>query len=234
MLDNLNLFNQLPGCWGCKDINSKYIKVNKEYARLFDSDLPDDYIGLTDFDLPGERSHFAEEFQAQDKEVIRTGKQMRVLNIHLDKNKKGWRAHLFTKSPWRDVDNKIVGVIFSGMELKDTAILEVGHWICRATEMNTNTSDKSIFTTTVPQSNIKLNARESEVLFFLLYGKKPQYIASSLDLSVKTIDNYVGQLREKFNVGTKNQLIEMALDLGYSSHIPNSLIKRPISIILKD
>ncbi len=231
-LDNLNLFNQLPGCWGCKDRHSKYVRVNKEYAELFYSDLPEDYIGLTDFDLPGERSHFAEEFQAQDKEVMRTGKQMRVLNIHQDKDKTGWRAHLFTKSAWRDNNNNIIGVIFSGMELKDTAILEVGHWICRAAEVSYD--DESTFTTRVPQSNISLNARESEVLFFLLYAKTPKYIASALDLSVKTIDNYVCQLREKFNAGTKSQLIEIALDLGYSSHIPNSLIKRPMSIVLKD
>lgn len=229
MISNLNIFNQLPGCWGCKDTESRYIQVNKEYAQLFDDASPEDFCGLTDFDLPGARRHFAQDFQKQDQYVMRTGKKMRVLNIHRDKNKQEWRTHMFTKSPLKDESGEIIGVIFSGIELRNTAILKVGHLICKALEPH-KTSVCSVPLNTSPQ----LSVREHEVLFFLLYGKKQPYIAQALNLSVKTIEKYVSNLREQFQALTTDQMLEFAIALGYSSYFPNSLIKTPMSIVLEE
>ncbi len=121
---------------------------------------------------------------------------------------------------------------FSGIELKDTALLEAGHWICRAAGLNPK--EQASFNIDLHNSPIKLNTRESEVLFLLLYGKKPQYIAKVLNLSVKTIENYVLRLREKFNANTKGELLDLALDHGYGSHIPPSMLKQQLSVILKE
>lgn len=228
-ISSLNLFNQLPGCWGCKDTNSRYIQVNAEYAQLFDYNSPEDFCGRTDYDLPGARSHFAKDFQAQDQTVMRTGKQMRVLNIHLDKNKQEWRAHLFTKSPWRDEEGQIRGVIFSGMELRNTAILKVGHLICRALEPHkTPVCEVPDFEPPV------LTEREKEVMFFLLYGKKQLYIAQALNLSPKTIEKYVSEMRDKFHTKYTDKMLEYAIALGYNAKFPNSLITKPMSIVLED
>ncbi len=29
-----SLFDQMPGCWGCKDKNSVFMYANKEYAKI--------------------------------------------------------------------------------------------------------------------------------------------------------------------------------------------------------
>ena len=226
----LHLLDQLPGCWGCKDLHSRYVYVNQEYAQLIGFNNANECLNMTDDEQPGERRKFAKIFQEQDQYVISSKKRLRVLNIHPDL-KQGWRAHLFTKSPWLDDEGNVKGVIFSGFELQNTAILEVGHWICRAAELNIK---ETIISSEKVKNTIKLNTRESEVLFLLLYGKKPQDMANTLHLSVKTIDNYVFKLREKFNAKSKRALIDLALEQGYASHIPNSLMKQPISIILKE
>lgn len=227
----LHLFNQLPGCWGCKDKDSVFVYANAEYGEIIGVDHHLDCIGRTDFDMPSPTVECAEAFRDQDSQVILTGKRMRVLDIH-PYSDGSWRAHLFTKTPWRDENNDVVGTIFSGVELKDTAVLEVGHWICRAAGLDPK--EQASFNLDLNHRPLNLNTRESEVLFLLLYGKKPQYISKVLGVSVKTVENYVLRLREKFNANSKNELLDIALDLGYGSHIPESMLKRQLSVILKE
>ncbi|KLV09647.1 LuxR family transcriptional regulator [Photobacterium aquae] len=227
----LQIFNQLPGCWGCKDINSVFVYANAEYGQIIGVDHHQDCIGRTDFDMPSPTVECAESFREQDQQVILSGKRLRILDIH-PYSDGSWRAHLFTKTPWKNTEDEIVGTIFSGVELKDTAILEVGHWICRAAGI----SPKQQLSFDLEPNNppVNLNTRESEVLFLLLYGKKPQYIGKVLGVSVKTVESYVARLREKFNANSKNELIDLALDLGFGSHIPESMLKHQLSIILKE
>ncbi len=225
---SFDILNQLPGCWGCKDINSVFVYVNEEYSRISGFNNPLDCIGLTDFDIPHLNTKYAHLFQQQDLQVMQSEKRLRVLDIHPYADGY-WRAHLFTKTAWRDNNNNIIGIIFSGVELKHTSLLEIGHWICR--NNSTQHAEKNNFN---QQVNILLNTRESEVLFLLLYGKKPQYISKTLQLAVKTVENYVVRLREKFNANSKGELIELALDAGFGSHIPESMLKTQQSIILKE
>ncbi|PSW32833.1 helix-turn-helix transcriptional regulator [Photobacterium phosphoreum] len=225
---SFEILNQLPGCWGCKDINSVFVYVNEEYSRIIGFNNPLDCIGLTDFDIPHLNPKYAHLFQQQDLQVIQSEKQLRILDIHPYADGY-WRAHLFTKTAWRDNNNNVIGVIFSGVELKHTSLLEIGHWICRSN--TTQYHEKNTFN---QQINIFINTRESEVLFLLLYGKKPQYISKTLKLAVKTVENYVVRLREKFNANSKGELIELALDAGFGSHIPESMLKTQQSIILKE
>lgn len=227
---SFEILNQLPGCWGCKDINSVFVYVNEEYSKIIGFKNPLDCIGFTDFDIPHLSAKYAYIFQQQDLQVMTTEKRLRILDIHPYADG-SWRAHLFTKTAWRDNNNKIIGTIFSGLELKDTSLLEIGHWLCRTDAIKQQ--EKSLHFNHHPV-NILLNTRESEVLFLLLYGKKPQYISKTLQLAVKTVENYVVRLRDKFNANSKGELIELALDAGFGSHIPESMLKTQQSIILRE
>lgn len=228
-----HVFDQLPGCWGCKDINSTFVYVNPEYGRMVGFDNHLDCIGKTDYQVPITTKDYADKYVEQDQIVIETERTIRVLDIHPYHDGK-WRAHLFTKTPWRDQNNQIIGTIFSGIELTDTAVLEVGHWLCRAIGITQQQKNSSMLRINIKKEDIGLNTRESEVLFLLLHGKKPQYIANTLGVSVKTIENYVLRLREKFNANSKGELLDLALELGYGSNIPESMLKTQLSIVLKD
>ncbi|PLC56239.1 helix-turn-helix transcriptional regulator [Photobacterium carnosum] len=228
---SLDILNQLPGCWGCKDINSVFVYVYEEYSKIIGFNNPLDCIGFTDFDIPHLSDKYAYIFQQQDLQVMTTEKRLRILDIHPYADG-SWRVHLFTKTAWRDNNSKIIGTIFSGIELKDTSLLEIGHWLCRSSEIKYQQEKSNHFNN--QQLNIFLNTRESEVLFLLLYGKKPQYISKTLQLAVKTVENYVVRLRDKFNANSKGELIELALDAGFGSHIPESMLKTQQSIILRE
>lgn len=223
-----SLFEQLPGCWGCKDKNSTFVYANQAYGKLIGVEHHSQCVGRSDYDMPSPTTECAADFQRQDKRVMSELKTLRVLDIHPYPDGR-WRAHIFTKKPWLNSEGEVQGTIFYGQELENTAILEVGHWICRATGLS---QSRHVFGSNLTHAPSKLNQRESQVLFLLLYGKKPQFIANAMGISVKTVEGHVARLRTKFNANSKNELIELALDAGYGSRIPESLLKTQISVVL--
>lgn len=225
-----SLFHQLPGCWGCKDKDSVFRYANHHYAQLIGHRKAEDCIGLTDFQMPSPTTECAAEFQRQDKYVMETGRTLKILDIHPYPDGH-WHAHIFTKSPWRNAEGEVQGTIFYGQELTDTAVLEVGYWVCRATGLHQDTRSNFRFdeSVIVPKN---LTAREQETLFLLLYGRKPQYIAKIMGISIKTVEGHVARLRTKFAANSKNQLIDKALEAGFGSMIPESLLQTQLSVVL--
>ena len=225
-----SLFNQLPGYWGCKDLNSVFVYANDAYAKLIGFTQSNQCIGLSDSQMPSPTSRCAADFVRQDRYVIENKAQLKILDIHPYPDG-SWRAHIFTKTPWLDDNGQVQGTIFYGQELSNTAILEVSHWICRATGL---TSNETLAGDTPPTSTLssKLTSRESEALFLLLYGKKPSYIAKIMKISIKTLESYVVRLRHKFGAHSKAHLIDLALEQGYGSYIPETLLKTQISVAL--
>ncbi|MGR5132354.1 helix-turn-helix transcriptional regulator [Vibrio alfacsensis] len=225
-----SLLRQLPGCWGCKDKDSVFRYVNQEYAELIGHDSPEACIGKTDFEMASPTIECAQEFQDQDKHVIETGEALKILDIHPYPDGH-WRAHIFTKTPWFDEDGNIIGTIFYGRELTDTAVIEVGYWVCRAIGGAPNQQSIFRFSNLKPEPE-KLTCREQETLFLLLYGKKPQFISQVMGISTKTVEGHVARLRTKFEANSKNELIDKAMEAGYGSIVPKTLLKHQLSVVL--
>ncbi|WP_086050474.1 PAS domain-containing protein [Vibrio syngnathi] len=226
-----SLFEQLPGCWGCKDTGSVFVYANLAYNQLIGLKPNETCTGLTDFEMPSQTTECAQDFRAQDKHVMDTRSTLKILDIHPYPDGR-WHAHIFTKTPWLDGNGEVQGTIFYGQELTDTAILEVGHWVCQATCEKDNQVSITGSKPRVSKLQKRLTSRESEVLFLLLFGKKPQYIASTLNISIKTVEGHVARLKQKFDARSKSQLIGYALDSGLGSMIPETLLKKQISVVL--
>lgn len=71
--------------------------------------------------------------------------------------------------------------------------------------------------------NLTFTVRQSEVLFYILRGKTVKQIARILEISPRTVDEYLAQLRIKFSVQTKHQLIDKAITSGFFHMQPESL-----------
>lgn len=52
--EQISLFKQLPGYWGCKDLNSVFVYANDAYGRLIGVEDAKQCIGLTDFEMPSQ------------------------------------------------------------------------------------------------------------------------------------------------------------------------------------
>lgn len=230
-----SIFNQMPGAWGCKDENSVFMYANREYGTIIGLKNHEDVIGKTDFDMPCDTINFAEMFREQDKKVIQTLAPMKILDIHPFSGGQ-WKAYIFTKTPLLD-DNKVcVGTIFHGIDVTNVTTLEIGSILSRMTTEKTSNDliGQNSYMLNTKFNNIKLTERQSEVIFYILRGKTAKQISLFLNLSPRTVEEYLCQLKYKFNVGNKHELIDKAIAAGFLNTIPERLFRTQLSLELKD
>lgn len=228
------LFDQMPGAWGCKDKESTFIYANEEYGKIIGVRNHEDITGMTDYDMPCDTVKCAGMFREQDKTVISTGKRMRILDIHPFSGQV-WKAYIFTKTPLLNEEKRIVGTVFHGMDITDASMLEMGTVLTRlAVESVPNDllGGQTSYLIGNNFKNIKLTERQSECLFYLLRGKTAKQMAKILNISHRTIEEYLEQLKCKFNVVTKYDLINKAIECGYLNVIPETLFNRQLSLKL--
>lgn len=222
------LLNHIPGAWGYKDINSVFIYANDEYKKIVGLRNNENIKGMTDYDLPELTINGVRFFRQQDQQILQTGQPSKIVDIF---NKDGsWKAYFFIKYPLFNKDQTIEGIIFHGQDVTDILTIELGsvllqNFLCDHSGYSID-AHKYIHhkNTAAP----KLSNRQAEVLFYLLRGKTIKETAKSLNISLRTAEEYLQQLKEKFAVSSKYELIEKSLSLGYLSTIPSFLFKNPL------
>ena len=231
---NFDVFNQIPGAWSCKNKDFVIIYANQEYSKFVGASHPSEIIGKTDFDMPHDTVNCAGLFRAQDVKVMETRKSIRILDIHPYTSLK-LNAYIVTKSPLQDIEGEIIGTILHAENINSLNYFEIGTLLANlsTTIQNDRFYDQLNFSLNYTANSIKLTKRQSEVLFFLLRGKTVKQIAQILDISFRTIDQYLKELRLKFNVDTKYELIDKAILHGFLSTIPESLFNWHLSVELK-
>lgn len=89
-----------------KDMESRFIRVNKAHAIRFGLNDPSEIIGKTDFDFFS--IEHAQQAYNDEQEIIRTGKSLNIEERETNPNAPDtWVSTV--KMPLRDVNNKIVG-----------------------------------------------------------------------------------------------------------------------------
>lgn len=229
------LFDQMPGAWGCKNNNSEFIYANEEYARIIGVKNKEEIPGMTDFDMPCETVNCASLFREQDKSVMETGKRMKILDIHPFARHE-WKAYIFTKTPLLDDNKNIIGTIFHGLDVTETYLLDIGCLLSKFAIQGVKEDllGQNSFMLSHDFKELKLTVRESECLFYLLRGKTVKQIAIVLKISSRTVEEYCEKLRVKFRALNKNELIEKAIEKGYLNTIPATLFNKQLSITLRE
>lgn len=231
---NFKFFEQIPGAWGCKDKNSVIIYANHDYSKLAGLKHPKEMVGRTDFDMPYETVNCAKLFRAQDKKVMEAGKPIRILDIHPFPNLL-WKAYLVTKAPLQNNKGQIIGTIFHAENITNIHTIEIGSFLADLSTANNNHKlvIKEDYFMNDSSCPIKLTKRQSEVLFFLLRGKTLKQMAKILNISYRTIDEYLKELKCKFNANNKYELIDKAIHYGFLNTIPESLFNVQLSMEIK-
>ncbi len=229
------LFDQMPGAWGCKDKNSTFMYANAEYGRIIGLAHHEEAIGKTDFEMPCETVNCASLFREQDKQVMQKAHRMRILDIHPFAGNQ-WKAYLFTKTPLLDVDHQIVGTIFHGADITNASIIDLGSILAKVSveDVNNILLGQSSYILGNKFGEIKLSERLCDVLFYLLRGKTVKQIAILLGISHRTVDEYLEQLKARFDAQNRYELIDKAISLGYLNSIPERLFNKQLSLILRD
>ncbi|MDP4238205.1 MAG: PAS domain S-box protein [Bacteroidota bacterium] len=109
------LIDNIPDTIYAKDLAGRKTLANKAEVQLLGADSEDDVLGKDDFEFyPTE---FAENFRADDQEVIQTGiPDINTEGFIIDvKGKKHWLHS--SKLPLRNKDNQIIGVMGIGRDI---------------------------------------------------------------------------------------------------------------------
>lgn len=68
-----------------------------------------------------------------------------------------------------------------------------------------------------------LTTRESEVMFFLIRGYSALDTAKRLGLCQSTVTGYIENIKDRWKLRRKCEIIERAIDMGYALVQPQSL-----------
>ena len=177
----------------CYDLNHKFICANKNLIEVFNELMgyrrDMDIIDKTPTEIHQQKG--MEVVIQENNQVISTGKVMQFLN-RVNFNNRRSMIFLTIKAPMYDDEKKIAGV-FGVSQLLSIYDIELR----------------------IP---VKLTKREQECLTLLMRGKTAKEVAVSLNLSIRTIESYLNNLKYKFNCLSKSQLLKKAYELGLSTH----------------
>lgn len=197
-----------------KDLTSRYIEADARILNMLGLNKLSFY-GLTDYEVKS-FCKIADLFVKEDQLVMNNIEKSPSQFLTITKYPEDkWVIALITKAALRDSENKLVGTFGYGQDLTN--------FYAKNLINKTALSESSYFiwnNLSIPNEDIKLTPRQVECLFLLLNGMSSKKIARILKLSVRTIEEFIEQLRQKFSCQTKCELIEKAIRRGYRNFIP--------------
>jgi DNA-binding CsgD family transcriptional regulator len=212
-----HIIDSLPGLILIKDVDSVYMDCNEEFSSMMKIDKSN-IIGHTDYDLPWET--YAKVYQSYDKETMQNTSLTTLVPLLIrDGSMLTSRTY---KKPILDEDGEVVGILGQANILVDNVLSKSLY--------NTNQLDKK--TTALsgysPKSykiseyheNFKLSKRESECLFLMIRGKNSKEIGMFLNISSRTVEGHIENIKLKFNCNTKSELVAEAIEKGLIDIIP--------------
>lgn len=227
-----NWFSQLPGIVLVMNTNSEFVLSNNHTAKLFGYKNEESLQGLNAFGMRCPAVACAESFINQDKHVINTKEEITLLDIHAYADDQT-RVLLTKKKPLYQA-NDITGVICHCTEIQSNTISKVSSILIgldkKYHEKNSH-NERSYFIGSIPQEQL-LSKRELELLFYYVRGKTSKTIAKILNLSYRTVENYIDNIKNKLDLGSKEDLIEYSILNGYFSYIPEFILTQDLSIII--
>ncbi len=224
-----HIISQMPGFVAWKTVDSVYAATNELCAKLAGYKNVDSYLGTKDYDWKCDAVEIADKIIAQDKLVLETKKQWRSFNVL--KFSHSLTYYYSQKSVIYAPNNDILGILFIGTILTDTATLKILNSISQYDpEKSEKKVQHKIYSISDSAHELHLTRRQEECLFYILRGKNAKTIAKILGLSFRTIEVYINELKVKFQCSCKSSLIEKAIELGYFYRVPISLIKNNMII----
>lgn len=197
---------KLPICSYFDDLNITIQKTNEYNAEACGFDSPSDGINKTLFDMFSHDG--AQHIFNKDIEMLRTKRLQIVEETALRKDDIQYQA-LSIKCPWYGDDNQVIGMFGFSIVLGKQPLAESISQIAQLGLLNN--TPPSIFPGSEINNNY-LSRRESECLRLTVRGRSAKQIAAELNISRRTVEEYLNNIKLKFGVYSKSELIDKAHD----------------------
>jgi DNA-binding CsgD family transcriptional regulator len=216
-------FNR-PGIYGSKDLQGNFTSISEELARNIGYASANRVIerSITDYQILTKAVEFADKFVQEDQIVYAEKTPLKIFGYYHYHEP----TFLFgEKIPLFDKDKNVCGLYFQYIDVTKTIFkdLLLTAFLPKKADLLKQNNQVSYYLKQSFDKNL-LTKRESECLFYLLRGKSGREIAMLLDLSTRTIEEYLNNIKDKFKCCTKGQLIEKALSMGFYYLIPESIL----------
>lgn len=226
------LIRQIPGLIVVMDTNSKFIYSNAYTARMFGYKTEEQMIGIDAYGMRCPAVECAEQFIEQDVYARDNTTELTMLDIHgyADNEQK----ILLTKKAPFTLNGELKGSICHCTEIFSTSLAKISVALIDLDKKfhEKTTNDERTYTINKVLKHTKLSRRELDCVFYLLRGKTNKEIAKHLNLSSRTVESYLQNIKFKWQCEKKSHIIDYAVVNGYLGYIPEHVFGCNVSNIL--
>ncbi len=213
MLDNL------PGLFFVKDLSSHYVGASQNCEKALGLKI-NTLIGKSDYEFPWAKC--ASNYRQNDVTALNQKKSDVLEPIPL-----GSGLVLATRCvrvPVCDNEGKVLGLlgqvnVFSSNDSFNKALQTLSQ-IDGAYGLHETTYTQ--YHLTEYQNKFHFTARETECLFLMLRGKTAKEIGTFLEISKRTVEQYIENIKNKMGVSTRSEVIATAIEAGLLDVIPKN------------
>ncbi|MFA6038191.1 MAG: PAS and helix-turn-helix domain-containing protein [Legionellales bacterium] len=216
--------SMLPGYFSVVNLDNNYIDANDRRVKLLGFERLECLLGKHYSELPCKAALQANDYVRHNQQVYHTGKSLKCLTYTCHA-KDAWGLFIGERKTVFDANKNIVGVCSYAIDITHSKLIDIAPFLMETQHGKTIFRKKQFcyLIQNETDDNI-LSKRQHECLFLLLKGKTAKEIGKQLDLSARTVESYIDQIKLKFNVYTKSELIDYAISHGYINILPESLI----------
>lgn len=221
---NYDFLERIPGVFGVKNREGQYVALNQECAEMFGYENPETFIehGGTDKDLRAPAADLAEQFILEDQRVFKQKASQKtfVSGIYADQEV----SYYYGEKIYLD-DQYIAFQHRNIADLKSLQLLNIHQLYAHIKKKSPKSlSNQGTICLEERYQEFKLSKRQTEVLYLLIVGKVMREIALILKISQRTVETHLEVIKERLGCKTKGQLIAYAIENGFLSRVPESLV----------
>lgn len=209
-----------------KDLNSNYIAITNEYAKILGFKHHAELINLSDSHALARTVQYVDSFHKQDRLAETSRKEITCLDNH--EYAHGFDVLLFNKKPIINPDtNNVLGTRLRGHRPLMLSPIKI------ALDMQNAPSEENQHNLIIGNfitNEIELTDLQHIVLYLTIHNYSQgdiERVSAHLDLKIseETAKNTLKKLRHKFKANSKEQLISAARKVGLHIAIPAKLFK---------
>lgn len=223
IVHSMSVFLQnIPFVIAIKDLNSNYIKVSQYTEHKLGINIKA-LIGRADDGTPWEC--YAEQFRKHDL-LAQENNYCDVFEIVPLGQDKVMTSRAMRSAITND-SGEVLGVINQIEVLKIHT--ELTHALEALRDIDQHSTELSndcplFYQVQEYPQNLQFTVRESECLFLLIRGKTAKEIGLFLNISPRTVESYIENIKIKCNVSKRSDIITKAIELGIVDIVPKQTI----------